>query len=314
MAIRRFGIGGFELAVVVNDSAMTVSGSVRNRFWRNFLYRLLRRGAYGDRDTTHVRHHDIAVPADASEETRALIEKVAGHAWYHSIELTSSLCTPGLFDHRPYLQNYRLPERMDGMRVLDVATFDGFWAFEMERRGAAEVIALDIDTRGDADLRPRDRIAMSPEMLNQKFGGGFAIAREALGSRVERVPLNVYELSPERLGKFDFVLTGDLLVHLMDPVRALSCIRSVTRGCAQISESVSPEYDDLFADFCAEYRGGKDLTWWKFGPRTLGRMIEDAGFDKIEPVSEFKFGPAGMRPNMTHAVYRAYPPDFETAE
>ena len=41
-----------------------------------------------------------------------------------------------MFDLRDYVDHYGLPERMDGMRALDVGTWDGFWAFEMERRGA----------------------------------------------------------------------------------------------------------------------------------------------------------------------------------
>ena len=41
------------------------------------------------------------------------------------------------------------------MRALDVGTWDGFWAFEMERRGA-EVTALDLDDERDLDW-PADR-------------------------------------------------------------------------------------------------------------------------------------------------------------
>ena len=43
--------------------------------------------------------------------------------------------TEGMFDLRPVVDRYGLPARMDGMRALDVGTWDGFWAFEMERRG-----------------------------------------------------------------------------------------------------------------------------------------------------------------------------------
>ena len=48
--------------------------------------------------------------------------------------------TEGTFDLRPYVARYGLPTDMTGMRALDVGTWDGFWAFEMERRGA-EVVA-----------------------------------------------------------------------------------------------------------------------------------------------------------------------------
>ena len=36
-----------------------------------------------------------------------------------------------------------IPEQLTGARVLDVGTFDGFYAFLAERRGAARVVAVD---------------------------------------------------------------------------------------------------------------------------------------------------------------------------
>ncbi len=44
------------------------------------------------------------------------------------------------------------------MRVLDVGTWDGFWAFEMERRGA-DVVALDVEHESEYDWPPRRRPA-----------------------------------------------------------------------------------------------------------------------------------------------------------
>jgi tRNA (mo5U34)-methyltransferase len=70
-----------------------------------------------------------------------LAERVKLNGWYHTLELAPGVVTPGMFDLRPYVSRYGLPERLDGKRVLDIGTWDGFWAFEMERRGAAEVVA-----------------------------------------------------------------------------------------------------------------------------------------------------------------------------
>src|SRR5207237_9584538 len=59
---------------------------------------------------------------------------------------------------------------------------------------------------------------------------GFEVAREALGSKVERVEVSVYDLTPTSLGRFDFAFVGSLLLHLRDPVSALRAIRGVLRG------------------------------------------------------------------------------------
>ena len=90
-----------------------------------------------------------------------------------------------MFDLRHQVGRYGLPDRLDGLRVLDVGTWDGFWAFEMERRGA-EVVALDLDDERDLDWPPRRRPASSPSAPR---GAGFRLAHEILGSKVERVSL-----------------------------------------------------------------------------------------------------------------------------
>src|SRR3954462_10239621 len=122
----------------------------------------------------------------------SLRERAGRLSWYHVLELEPGLETPGMFDMRPYADAYGLPARMDGMRALDVGTWDGFWAFEMERRGA-DVIALDLDDERELDWPPRRRPSPFPEAPRC---AGFAIAREALGSEVERVDLSIYRATP----------------------------------------------------------------------------------------------------------------------
>ena len=88
--------------------------------------------------------------------TDTITQRVEDLGWYHTLELPGGQVTEGLFDLRNPMHHYGLPERMDGMRALDVGTWDGFWAFEMERRGA-EVVALDLDDERDLDWPPRRR-------------------------------------------------------------------------------------------------------------------------------------------------------------
>src|SRR5262245_62521924 len=56
--------------------------------------------------------------------------------WYHTIELGNGLVSRGFYDHRPVVNCYGLPDSLCGKTALDIGTADGFWAFEMERRGA----------------------------------------------------------------------------------------------------------------------------------------------------------------------------------
>ena len=76
--------------------------------------------------------------------------------WYHTIELAPGLTTKdAVYDLRPIADRSGLPESLAGLTVLDVGTADGFWAFEMERRGAERVVAVDIGHMGQSNVLPR---------------------------------------------------------------------------------------------------------------------------------------------------------------
>lgn len=145
--------------------------------------------------------------------------------WYHQIEVFPGVVTPGINASREVLQMLPLPADCTPLRVLDVGTRDGFFAFELERRGA-NVIALDY---------------MPPS------GTGFEIAKELLGSNVPYLVGNVYDVSVERHGIFDLVLFLGVLYHLRDPLLALDRLAAV---CAPGGRIFVESYviDDAFLD------------------------------------------------------------------
>jgi tRNA (mo5U34)-methyltransferase len=210
--------------------------------------------------------------------------------WYHTIELAPGVVTPGWFDLRRVLRKLPWPE-VEGLRCLDVATYDGCLAFELERRGAAEVIATDVASHADWDWLPRERdhgVAFLDAIAGRK-GRGFEIAAAALGSKVRREFVSVYDLSPEVHGTFDVVVCGALLLHLRDPFRALNAIRGVCNGRFLSIEQVDflltltrrrlPAFDLV----------AKDGQW--LVPNVAGhrRMLEIAGFEierAIRPFAE----------------------------
>src|SRR6202022_1376214 len=109
----------------------------------------------------------------------------------------------GVLHPGPVLGPRGRPGRPAGKRALDVGTWDGFWAFEMERRGAAEVVAIDIEDPLRWDWPPqaviaREGIAEGLRTLGEfkSHAASFSLAHEALGSKVRRSDLSVYELDP----------------------------------------------------------------------------------------------------------------------
>lgn len=142
--------------------------------------------------------------------------RIAAHGrWWHVIELAPGIVTPGDDSNRmklPILDALGLPAGLNGVRALDVGCSDGYFTFELERRGA-EVVAIDF----------------VPETYT-----GFATAREILGSKAEYRMDNVYNLSPERYGTFDLVLLMGVLYHLRNPMDGLDAVRSVMKSGAQL--------------------------------------------------------------------------------
>src|SRR5687767_838024 len=121
----------------------------------------------------------------------ALVQDVK--LWYHTMELAPGEVTPGWFDLRPVIDHLPWPD-VAGKRCLDVGTYDGHLAFEMERRGAAEVVALDSADHESWDWPVRvRRQGLGLDTLAGEKGAGFRAARERLDSKVERIELNVYD-------------------------------------------------------------------------------------------------------------------------
>ena len=175
-----------------------------------------------------------------------LQQEIAAITWYHTIELPHGVVTAGEYDLRPTLQKVPLPASLSGKRCLDVGTHDGFWAFEMERRGGS-VVAIDLEDPTQLDWPlPAPRIDEGTAEFLAERRRAFRVAHQALDSSVDRLDLSVYDLSIDAVGTFDFAFIGTLLHHLRDPVEALMAIRRVVTGqlliCAVFSASKSVLY------------------------------------------------------------------------
>ena len=221
--------------------------------------------------------------------------------WYHTLELPGGEVTPGWFDTRAVVDRMPWPGApLHGKRCLDVGTWDGFWAFEMERRGAEEVVAIDVDDPRGWDWPPR-AAATGLHMLEVMKGGdrSFDVASTALGSHVDRRPLSVYDLDPDVVGTFDLVFLGSLLLHLRDPVGALERVRSVCAGELILADTV-----ELVSSIrwprrpVARLEGRDEPWWWQPNVSAVRRMVEAAGFRIVARTGLYfvPLGPAHPRP------------------
>lgn len=234
------------------------------------------------------------------------VSSSCSHTWYHTIDLPDGTATPGWFDTRASPDYVPWPTGISGARCLDVGTFDGFWAFELERRGAGEVVALDVGDPRRLDWPMRMRKA-GPELI-QRFrsgrGEGFRVAATALGSRARWTDRSVYDLNPEVDGTFDLLICGALLLHLRDPVLALERMRSVCRGRLILVESVDPGLELISRRAPVARLNPQPDQWWLLNSPGIHRALHLAGW-RLERVG-VRFlvpwgagGPAAAQPWLT---------------
>ncbi len=188
---------------------------------------------------------------------------VAGIRWFHTIDLGQGVVTPGEGGNQVALRRLGLPQRLDGLTVLDVGASDGFFSFEAERRGARRVLATEI-------------------WVGRGTQAGFELARRALGSRVEDKRIDVFDLSPGAVGVFDLVLFLGVLYHLRHPLLALERVSSVTGG--QLILETHVDMLHCARPACALYPAG-------CGPNTAAviAMLKIVGFRRVAVVSRYSF-------------------------
>ncbi len=222
--------------------------------------------------------------------------------WYHTVDVAPGAVTRGWWDLRHALDLLPIPD-VRGKRCLDVGTWDGFYAFELERRGAAEVVAVDLADLADIDWPPEVRAdpTFDPTLSGeQPRPTGFHLLHDLLDSKVQWRGCSIYDLDPHELGTFDLVLVGSLLVHLRDPVRALDAVR---RMVAPGGHFLSIDYLHTPVNLLGrrrplfELRGEtSDFQWWLASDRGLQQLLHVAGFDIDERSRHFLLRPGQHYP------------------
>jgi tRNA (mo5U34)-methyltransferase len=208
-------------------------------------------------------------PASKRSDVDRLKDEVSRIRWFHSIDLGNGVVTPGVDRSARRLKGIHMPESLAGMSVLDVGTFDGFYAFEAERRGA-RVVATD-----------------TAVWRNPLIGrSGFDLAHRVLGSSVEAREIDVLDLSPETVGTFDLVLFLGVLYHLPNPLLALERVASVTKRQLIMETAVDLLWTrrPAAAFYPTDELSDDTSNWW--GPNLAGAMgmLEAVGFSRVEVV------------------------------
>jgi len=241
------------------------------------------------------------------------IQKIREYGkWYHGFEILPGIWTEGEYNIGSvpeYLSSNFNIHDISGKRILDIATFDGGFAFGFEKMGA-QVVASDI--------------------IDQTRTG-FLLAKNILNSSVEFFKISVYDLNSDQLGKFDYVHYSGLHYHLKHPVLALEKINAVLKPNGIVfGHGTSGEYhyrtiirfkwlDKKIRQYLnklpiAYYLDGSfnndPTNWFLFNDSCMKTMFIRAGFQpdfvKSKPATEF-----GHRSVCYFKCVRAKDPDQE---
>jgi tRNA (mo5U34)-methyltransferase len=200
--------------------------------------------------------------------------------WFHTFALDgTSTYTPGSArDHRYRLPSF--PDDLTGARVLDVGTFDGFYAFLAEARGAERVVAVDNEQYRDW-VRARWGIEL-------EGGEGFRAIADLIGSRVQYRRLDAFELD-ELSDNFDLVLCFGILHRVENPLGLLKVLaRRLAPGGEVLLETygvadrgLEPGAGIHVADR-GEVYARDDFVYWGFTASSLERLAHHAGLAGFE--------------------------------
>jgi tRNA (mo5U34)-methyltransferase len=221
----------------------------------------------------------LPIGADA-ETARAVLDGVP--LWFHTFSLDEgSLYTPGVArDHR-----YRipvLPDDLVGKSVLDVGTFDGFYAFLAEARGARRVVAVENEQYREWVLARWG--------VELEGGEGFHAIAKLLDSQVEYRRLDAFEL--DQLGElFDVIFCFGILHRVESPLGLLKVLRRrLAAGGHVLLETYGVANSELEHDAAIHvWKGGEvyardEFVYWGFSGESLARLAHHAGFAEVEIV------------------------------
>lgn len=199
-----------------------------------------------------------AAPYRKWDQSPQLYEK----GWYHSIALPGGSVIEGLLSLetlRARLARMPVPADLRGKRVLDIGAWDGWFSFEMEKRGA-EVVAVDcveLDT--------------------------FHEAHRLLNSKVRYLEMDLLELTPATVGRFDIVLFLGVLYHLKHPMLGLERVCALATDLAIVESFAADIGEYPLLEFYETDELRSQLDNW-FGPNlgALAAMCRSVGFARVE--------------------------------
>jgi tRNA (mo5U34)-methyltransferase len=214
--------------------------------------------------------HAIGAPAADAERVRDSVP-----LWFHTFALAPGIYTPGIARDHGYRLGVLGADRFAGRTVLDVGTFDGFYSFLAEVRGARRVVAVDNEQYVDW-VRARYGVTL-------QGGVGFRAIARLVGSRVEYRRMDAMEL--RELGeRFDVALCFGILHRVTNPIGLLQALADVMAPGGEIvletyGSRLASDAPAIEVHAPGDVYSRDDFVYWGFSPEGLRRLALIVGLD-----------------------------------
>ena len=177
---------------------------------------------------------------------------------WHQRFTIDGVTSPGYHDMDLLISSAQVPDDLTGLSVLDVGTTNGAAAFECEKRGAKEVIAVDI---------------CQPNVF------GFDLLAKFLNSQVQFLQSSIYQLPSKLQGRrFDFVIFWGVLYHLRHPLLGLDALAQVSNDHLTLETVISSDSNTSATFFRGTELGNDGSNWWAPSESCLSQMLSSSGF------------------------------------
>jgi tRNA (mo5U34)-methyltransferase len=247
-----------------------------------------------------------------SSSSREILKAISDSVdfWWHSIDLGQGVVTPGRKTApvlASELESLHMPD-LTGKSVLDIGTFDGYFAFAAEHKGAGRIVAFDhyvwsldlpahieyiaeCKRKGVTPL-PNEQ---TPEWQPEKLPGrrAYDAAHKALNSRVETVVGDYMLSDPEPHAAFDVVLYLGVLYHMPDPLASLKRVAHLTKkggmAIVETHAALIPGYEhlELSEFYSAGQMDGDTTNYWGPNMQALVGLCLAAGFTRVEVKADY---------------------------
>lgn len=168
------------------------------------------------------------------------------------------------------------------------------------------VTALDIGSQVERDnfrLGELNKQSIGDISRKTNFNDAFSIAKHVLGSNIEKVQMNIYDVG-KKAGVYDVVFCNDVLLHLSDPFRALSSMREACKKylivgtCMYMPHGLLAKIGALCLRACpiAEFLGARPKhAFWMPNMKCFQELVVGAGFNIVKA--------SLLKPDRAHAEY-----------